>query len=119
MTDSNERWADSSEKATESYGDIKDSTTLGRGSDASSSDPCLKCQPVPIEVVQHQLRDISFSFNADSPILEAVVAKYPLSANGRPAKMGKAAHAFLKRRAGVAQEILGEVFTMHPPLRNA
>ena len=33
MTDSNERWADSSEKATESYGDIKDSTALGRGSD--------------------------------------------------------------------------------------
>jgi len=83
----------------------------------SSSDPCLKCKPVPIEVV-HQLRDISFSANADSPILEAVVAKYPLSANGRPAKMGKAAHAFVKRRAGIAQEILGEVFTMHP-LRNA
>ena len=34
MTDSNERWADSSEKPTEPYGDLKDSTALlGRGSD--------------------------------------------------------------------------------------
>ena len=32
MTDSNERWADSSEKSTERYGNIKDSTALGRGS---------------------------------------------------------------------------------------
>ena len=33
MTDSNERWADSREKSTERYGDIKDSTALGGGSD--------------------------------------------------------------------------------------
>ena len=50
--------------------------------------------------------------------MEAVLAKFPLSAHGRPAKIGKAAHTFAKRRAGVAQEILGKVFTMHP-LRNA
>ena len=33
MTDSNERGADSSEKSTERYGYIKDSSALGRGSD--------------------------------------------------------------------------------------
>ena len=33
MTDSNESWADSSEKSTVRYGYIKDSTALGRGSD--------------------------------------------------------------------------------------
>ena len=37
MTDSNERWADSSEKSTEGYGNIQDSTALGRGSDALCS----------------------------------------------------------------------------------
>ena len=36
MTDSNERWADSSEKSTERYGNIKDSTALGRGSDVEA-----------------------------------------------------------------------------------
>ena len=33
MTDSNERWADSSEKPTDPYEALKDSTALGRGSD--------------------------------------------------------------------------------------
>ena len=33
MADSKEQWADSSEKSTERYGYIKDSTALGRGSD--------------------------------------------------------------------------------------
>ena len=65
------------------------------------------------------LRDISFTSNFDSPLMEAVVAKFPLSAHGRPAKMGKASHAFVKRKTGVAQEILGKVFTIMHPLRNA
>ena len=37
MTDSNERWADSSEKSTERYGNMKDSTALGGGSDVANS----------------------------------------------------------------------------------
>jgi hypothetical protein len=35
----------------------------------------------------------------------------------RPTKKAKAAQDFVKRRAGLAREILGDVFTMHP-LRN-
>ena len=35
MTDSNERWADSSEKSTEHYGYIKDPSALGQGSDVA------------------------------------------------------------------------------------
>jgi hypothetical protein len=83
----------------------------------SSSDPGLRCQPVPLEVVQ-RLRDISFTSNADSPVMEAIIAKFPLTVNGKHTKTGKQAHDFVKRRAGLAREILGEVFTMHP-LHNA
>ena len=83
----------------------------------SSSDPCLRCQPVPTKVVRN-LRDISFTSNSDSPSMEAIAAKFPLTAHGRPTKKAKGAQDFLKRRAGLAREILGEVFTMHP-LHNA
>jgi hypothetical protein len=83
----------------------------------SSSDPCLRCQPVPIKVV-HKLRDISFTSNNDSPLMEAITAKFPLTPLGRLTKKAKEAHDFVKRRAGLAREILGDVFTMHP-LRNA
>ena len=83
----------------------------------SSSDPCLRCQPIPIEVV-HELRDISFTADSDSPSMKAILATHPLTPHGRPTKKAKAALDFLKRRAGLAREILGDVFTMHP-LRNA
>jgi hypothetical protein len=50
--------------------------------------------------------------------MEALIAKFPLTVHGKHTKMGKQAHDFVKRRAGLARDILGEVFTMHP-LRNA
>jgi hypothetical protein len=84
----------------------------------SSSDPCLRCQPVPIKAV-HELRDISFTSESDSPSMVAVNDKFALTDQGKPSKDAKkAAQDFLKRRAGLAREILGEVFTMHP-LKNA
>ena len=83
----------------------------------SSSDPCLRCQPVPTEVIR-DLRDISFTSQSDSPLMEAVAAKFPLTAHGRPSKKSKFVQDFVRRRAGIAREILGEVFTMHP-LHNA
>jgi hypothetical protein len=83
----------------------------------SSSDPSLRCQPVPIKVV-HELRDISFTSNSDSPSMEAIITKFPLTPRGRLTTKAKAAQDFVKRRAGLAREILGDVFTMHP-LRNA
>jgi hypothetical protein len=83
----------------------------------SSSDPRLRCQPVPINVVQY-LRDLSFTSKADSSPMEAIRAKFPLTAHGKPSKSSKEAQDFVKRRAGLAREILGEVFSMHP-LRNA
>jgi hypothetical protein len=54
----------------------------------SSSDPCLRCQPVPTEVVRN-LRDISFTSNSDSPSMEAIAAQFPLTAHGRPTKKAK------------------------------
>jgi hypothetical protein len=90
-------------------------------SGTSSSDPCLRCQPVPIETVR-ELQDISFSSKSGSPTMEAIVAKFPLPPSGKRTKDAatgfKIAQDFVKRRAGAAHDILGEVFTMHP-LKNA
>ena len=86
-------------------------------SGTSSSDPSLRCEPVPVKAV-HELRDISFTSNSDSPSMEAIIAKFGLTPAGKPTKMAKAAQDFVKRRAGLAGDLLGEVFTMHP-LRNA
>jgi hypothetical protein len=83
----------------------------------SSSDPCLRCQPVPVEII-HELRDISFTSDSDSPSMEAIIDTFPLTPHGRPTKNAKAAQDFVKRRAGLARDILGDVFTMHP-LHNA
>jgi hypothetical protein len=83
----------------------------------SSSDLCLRCQPVPTEAV-HELQDISLSSEPSLPAMEAILAKFPLSANGNRTKGAKkdakAAEDFVKHRAGPAHEILDEVFTMHP-----
>jgi hypothetical protein len=51
--------------------------------------------------------------------MEAVVAKFPLTAHGRPTKKAKSAQEFVKHGTGLGRKILGEVFTMHDPLRNA
>jgi hypothetical protein len=76
---------------------------------------------VLIEAVR-ELQDISLSSESGSPAMEAIVAKFPLLANRNRTKDAtkdiKAAEDFVKRRAGPAHEIIGEVFTMHP-LRNA
>jgi hypothetical protein len=78
-----------------------------------SSDPCLWCKPVPIQVL-NQLRDISFTSNFDSPLMKGILNKYPLSPRGKLKREAKLAQDFVRRRAGLAREILGEVFTMHP-----
>jgi hypothetical protein len=83
----------------------------------SSSDPCLQCQPVPIDVI-HRLRDISFTSDTGSPSMLAILESFPLTPHGRLTKKAKETQEFLRRRAGLAREILGDVFTMHP-LRNA
>jgi hypothetical protein len=54
----------------------------------SSSDPCLRCQSVPIKVVD-KLQDICFTSNSDSPSMEAIIAKFPLTPHGRPTKRPK------------------------------
>jgi hypothetical protein len=83
----------------------------------SSLDPCLQCQPVPIEAV-HELQNVSLSSEPGLPAMEAILAKCPLLANGNQTKGAKedakAAEDFVKRRAGLAHKILGEVFTMRP-----
>jgi hypothetical protein len=86
-------------------------------SGTSSSDPCLRCEPVPVKAV-HELRDISFTSNPDSPSMKAIITRFGETPHGNLTKKAKAAQDFVKRRAGVAREILGDVFTMHP-LRNA
>ena len=78
-----------------------------------SSDPCLRCKPVPIQVL-NELRDISFTSNSDSSLMKGILNKYPLSPRGKLSREAKLAQDFVKRRAGLAHEILGEVFTMHP-----
>jgi hypothetical protein len=81
----------------------------------SSSDPCLRCQPISIEVV-HRLRDISItSYPNSQTMLDICAAK---NNNTLSKKDAKAVFDFVKRRASLALGILGEVFTMHP-LRNA
>jgi hypothetical protein len=69
---------------------------------------------VPTEAV-HELQDISLSSEPSLPAMEAILAKFPLSANGNRTKGAKkdakAAEDFVKRRAGPAHEILDEVFT--------
>jgi hypothetical protein len=45
--------------------------------------------------------------------MEAISAKFPLTAQGKHTKKAKEAHDFVKRRAGLARNIVGEVFTMH------
>ena len=82
----------------------------------SSSDPCLRCKPVPKEVLDN-LREISFTSDLDSPTMQSIQTKLPLGVFGNKKKQ-KSAHDFVKRRAGLATDILSEVFTMHP-LRNA
>jgi hypothetical protein len=64
------------------------------------------------------LQDISFTSNSNWPSKEAIIAKFPLTPHGRLTKKAKAAQDFVKRRAGLACEIIGDVFTMHP-LHNA
>jgi hypothetical protein len=83
----------------------------------SCSDPSLRCKPVPVQAV-YSLRDITFTSNSDSPSMQAIIAKFPLTARGNPNKNAKKAQEFVRRRAGLAREILATVFTMHP-LRNA
>ncbi len=86
----------------------------------SASDPCLRCHPVPVEAV-HELQTISLSSEPGSPAMEAILAKFPLIDGKRThgtKKHAEAAEDFVKRRAGLAHKILGEVFTMHP-IRNA